>query len=98
MGENVSFPPNHLKRFIHRNPEIPYSDSEYGTDNKDIILASQESDIASQESVPASQESVPDNNSQILSDADTVLYANQDEGQNLSVVHSLKIQFLHYQR
>ena len=26
-----SYPPNHLKRFIHRNPEIPDdSDSEYG--------------------------------------------------------------------
>ena len=31
-----TYPPNHLKRFIHRNPEIPDSDSEYGSDNKDM--------------------------------------------------------------
>ena len=49
----MSYPPNHLKRFIHRNPEIPDdSDSEYGFDNEDIVPASQESGIGSQESVP----------------------------------------------
>ena len=38
-----SYPPNHLKRFIHRNPEIPDdSDSEYGSDNEDSVPASQE--------------------------------------------------------
>ena len=65
-----SYPPNHLKRFIHRNPEIPYdSDSEYGSDNED--------------SVPALQESVPENPSAIPSDATTVLYPNLDEGDTL---------------
>ena len=74
---------NHLKRFIHRNPEIPDSDSEYGSDNEDLVPASQESGIASQESVPASQESVQDNTSPVPSDADTVLYANPDKDQTL---------------
>ena len=78
-----AYPPNHLKRFIHRNPEIPDSDSEYGSDNEDSVPASQESGIGSQESVPASQESVPDNTSPVLSDADTVLYVNPDEDQTL---------------
>ena len=76
-------PPNHLKRFIHRNPEIPDSDSEYGSDNEDLVPASQESGIALQDSVPASQESVPDNISLVPSDADTVLYVNPDEDQTL---------------
>ena len=49
-----AYPPNHLKRFIHRKPEIPDSDSEYGSDNEDLVPASQESGIALQESVPAS--------------------------------------------
>ena len=41
-----SYPPNHLKRFIHRNPEIPGdSDSEYGSDNEDSVPASQDSAI-----------------------------------------------------
>ena len=70
-----AYPPNHLKRFIHRNPEIPDSDSEYGSDNEDSVPASRESGIASQESVPASQQST----SPVPSDADTVLYANPDE-------------------
>ena len=78
-----AFSLNYLKRLIHRNPEIPEHDSEYGSDNEDSVPASQESDIALQESVPASQESVPDNNSPVLSDADTVLYANPDEDQTL---------------
>ena len=69
-------PPNHLKRFIHRNPEIPDSDSEYKSDNEDLVPASQES-------VPASQESVPNNTSPVPSDADTVLRANPDEDQTL---------------
>ena len=44
-----SYPPNHLKRFIHRNLEIPDdSDSEYGSDNEDSVPASQESGIGSQ--------------------------------------------------
>ena len=48
-----SYPPNHLKRFIHRNPEIPDDiDSEYGSDNEDSVPASQDSAIGSQESVP----------------------------------------------
>ena len=68
------YPPNHLKRFIHGNPEIPYdSDSEYGSDNKDSSPASHESGIGS-------QESVPENPSPIPSDAMTVLYPNPDEG------------------
>ena len=72
-----SYPPNHLKRFIHRNPEIPdYSDSEYGSDNEDSIPASQESGIGS-------QESVPENPSPDPSDATTVLYTNPDEGDTL---------------
>ena len=78
-----AYPPNHLKRFIHRNPEISNSDSEYGSDNEDLVPASQESGIASQGSVPASQESVTDNTSPVPSDADTVLYANPDEDQTL---------------
>ena len=61
-----SYPPHHLKRFIHRNPEIPdNSDSEYGSDNEDSVLASQESGIGSQESVPENPSPVP-------SDATTV--------------------------
>ena len=48
-----SYPPNHLKRFIHRNPEIlGDSDSEYGSDNEDSVPASQDTAIGSQESVP----------------------------------------------
>ena len=71
-----SYPPNHLKRFIHRNPEIPDdSDSEYGS-NKDSVPASQESGIGL-------QESVPENPSPIPSDASTVLYPNPDEGHTL---------------
>ena len=72
-----SYPPNHLKRFIHRNPEIPdKSDSEYGSDNQDSVPASQESGIGS-------QESVPENPSPIPSDAMSVLYPNSDEGETL---------------
>ena len=72
-----SYPPNHLKRFIHRNPEIPDdSDSEYGSDNEDSVPASQESGIGL-------QESVPENPSPIPSDATTVLYPNPDEGDTL---------------
>ena len=72
-----SYPPNHLKRFIHRNPEIPGdSDSEYGSDNEDSVPASQDSDIGS-------QESVPENPSHISSDAMTVLYPNPEEGDTL---------------
>ena len=69
-----SYPPNHLKRFIHRNPEIPDdSDSEYGSNNEDSAPASQESGIGSQESVPENPSAVP-------SDAITVLYPKPDEG------------------
>ena len=72
-----SYPPNHLKRFIHRNPEIlDDSDSEYGSDNKDSVPASQESGIGL-------QESVPENPSPIPNDAMTVLYPNPDEGDTL---------------
>ena len=72
-----SYPPNHLKRFIHRNPEIPDdSDFEYGSDNEDSVPASQESGIGS-------QESVPENPSPIPSDAMTVLYPNSDEEDTL---------------
>ena len=72
-----SYPPNHLKRFIQRNPEIPDdSDSEYGCDNEDSVPASQESGIGS-------QESVPENPSPIPSNAMTVLYPNPDEGDTL---------------
>ena len=70
-----AYPPNYLKRFIHRNPEILDSDSEYGSDNEDSVPASQENGIVLQESVPTSQEST----SPVQSDADTVLYANPDE-------------------
>ena len=71
-----SYPPNHLKRFIHRNPEIPDdSDSEYGSD-KDSVPASQESGIGLQESIPENSSAVP-------SDATTVLYPNPDEGDTL---------------
>ena len=72
-----SYPPNHLKRFIHRNPEIP-DDSyfEYASDNEDSVPASQESGIGS-------QESIPENPSPIPSDATTVLYPNPDEGDTL---------------
>ena len=73
-----SYPPNHLKRFIHRNPEIPDdSDSEYGSDNEDSVQALQESSIGS-------QESVPENPSLIPSDATTVLYPNLGEGDTLN--------------
>ena len=69
-----SYPPNHLKRFIHRNPEIPDDiDSEYGSDNEGSVPASQDSAIGS-------QESVPENPSPISSDATTVLYPNPEEG------------------
>ena len=72
-----SYPPNYLKRFIHRNPEIPNdSDSEYGSDNKDSVPASQEIGIGLQESVPENPSPVP-------SDAMTVLYPNPDEGDTL---------------
>ena len=72
-----SYPPNHLKRFIHRNPEIPDdSDSEYQSDNEDIVPALQESGIGL-------HESVPENPSLIPSDAMTVLYPNPDEGDTL---------------
>ena len=40
-----AYPPNHLKRFIYRNPEIPDSDSEYGFDNEDLVPASQEREV-----------------------------------------------------
>ena len=44
-----SYPPNHPKRFIHRNPEIPDdSDSEYESGNENSVPASQESGIGSQ--------------------------------------------------
>ena len=78
-GQNSqkSYPPNHLKRFIHRNPEIPDdSDSEYGSDNEDSVPASQDSAIGS-------QESVLDNPSPVPSDATTVLYPNPEEGDTL---------------
>ena len=69
-----SYPPNPLKRFIHRNTEIPDdSDSEYGSENEDSVPASQESGIGL-------QESVPENSSLISSDAMTVLFPNPDEG------------------
>ena len=72
-----SYPPNHLKRFIHRNPEIPDdSDSEYGSDNEDSVPASQESGIGLQESVPVNPSAIP-------SDATTVLYPNPGEGDTL---------------
>ena len=72
-----SYPPNHLKRFIHRNPEIPDdSDSEYGSDNENSVPASQESGIGL-------QESVPENPSPIPSDAMRALYPNPDEGDTL---------------
>ena len=72
-----SYPPNHLKRFIHRNPEIPGdSDSEYGSDNEDSVPASQDSAIGS-------QESGPENPSHVSSDAMTVLYPNPEEGDTL---------------
>ena len=71
------YPPNHLKRFIHINPEIPDdSDSKYGSDNEDSVPASQDSAIGS-------QESVPENPSPIPSDAMTVLYPNPEEGDTL---------------
>ena len=72
-----SYFPNHLKRFIHRNPEICVdSDSEYGSDNEDSVPASQDSAIGS-------QESVTENPSHISSDAMTVLYPNPEEGDTL---------------
>ena len=72
-----SYPPNQLKRFIHRNPGIlDDSDSEYGFDNEESVPASQESD-------KGSKESVPENSSPIPSDATTVLYPNPDEGDRL---------------
>ena len=72
-----SYPPNHLRRFIHRNPEIPDdSDSEYGSGNEDSVPASQESGIGL-------QESVPENPSPFPSDATTVLYTDPDEGDTL---------------
>ena len=72
-----SYPPNHLKSFIHRNSEIPGdSDSEYGSDNEDSVPASQDSAIGS-------QESVPENPSYIPSDFTTVLYPNPEEGDSL---------------
>ena len=71
------YPPNHLKRFTQRNPEITDdSESEYGSDNEDSVPASQESGIGL-------QESVPQNLSLILSDAMPVLYPNPDEGNTL---------------
>ena len=72
-----SYPPNHLKRFIHRNPEIcGDSDSECGSDNEDSVPASQDSAIGL-------QESVTENPSHISSDATTVLYLNPEEGDTL---------------
>ena len=72
-----SYPPNHLKRFIHRNPEIPDdSDSEYGSDSEDSVPGSQDSAIGLQESVPENPSPVP-------SDATTVLYPNPEEGDTL---------------
>ena len=72
-----SYPPNHLKRFIHRNPEIcGDSDSEYGSDNEDSVSVSKDSAIGS-------QESVPENPSHVSSDATTVLYPNPEEGDTL---------------
>ena len=72
-----SYPPNHLKRFIHRNAEIPDDiDYEYGSDNEDSVPASQESGIRL-------QESVPENPSPIPSDATADLYPNPDEGNTL---------------
>ena len=72
-----SYPPNHLKKLIHRNLEIPDdSDSEYGSDNEGSVPALQESGIGSQEGVPENPSAVP-------SDATTVLYPNPDEGDTL---------------
>ena len=72
-----SYAPNHLKRFIHRNPEIPGdSDSEYGSDNEDSVPASHDSAVGL-------QECVPENPSYIPSDATTVLYPNPEEGDTL---------------
>ena len=72
-----SYPLNHLKRFIYRNPEIPDdNDSEYGSDNENSVPASQESGIGSQESVPENPSAIP-------SDSTTVLYPNPDEGNTL---------------
>ena len=68
-----SYLPNYLKRFIHRNPEIPDdSDSEYGSDNEDSVPDTQESGIGLQESVPENPSAIP-------SDAIIVLYTNPDE-------------------
>ena len=87
-----SYPPNHLKWFIHRNPEIPDdSDSECGSNDEDSVPASQESGIGS-------QESVPENPSPIPSDAMAVLYPNPDEGIHFSVVRSSMIPVIHCQR
>ena len=72
-----SYPPNHLKRFMHRNPEIPGdSDSEYGSDNEDSVPASPDSPIGL-------QERVSENPSHVSSDAMTVLYPNPEEGDTL---------------
>ena len=66
-----SYPPNHLKRFIHRNPEIPDdSESEYGSDNEDSVPASQDSGIGSQESIPENSSPVPSDAMTVLSGAD----------------------------
>ena len=87
-----SYPPNHLKRFIHRNPEIPGdSDSEYGSDNEDSVPASQDSAIGS-------QESVPENPSYVPSDAMTVLYPNPEEGDTLLDHTLVDDPVVHYQR
>ena len=87
-----SYPPNHLKRFIHRNPEIPDdSDSEYGSDNEDIVPASQESGIGS-------QESVPENPSPIPSDPQQYCIPTQMKGIHFSVIHSSMIPVILYQR
>ena len=72
-----SYPPNHLKSFIHRNPEIcGDSDSEYGSDNEDSVPASQDSAIGL-------QESVPENPRHVSSDATAVLYPNPEERDTL---------------
>ena len=72
-----SYPQNHIKRFIHRNPEIlDDSDSEYGSDSEYSVPASQDSAIGLQESVPENPSPVP-------SDAMTVLYPNPEEGDTL---------------
>ena len=87
-----SYPPNHLKRFIHRNPEIRGdSDSEYGSDNEDSVPASQDSAIGSQEvfqRIPVTFPVMPQQ----------YCIQTQRKGIHFSVVHSSMIPVVHYQR